>query len=115
MTKDEAIDAIVEAVHGFRGDTPRAVLRDAVRGVVDAMNGLPIVPVPMRLVCPECASLHIDVGEFATKPHHTHACQACGAVWRPAVPCTVGVRFLPGFKNGPDVAEDTGPGTGVRE
>lgn len=54
---------------------------------------------PMRLNCPECGELHVDEGEFATKPHHTHACQACGAVWRPAVVCTVGVRFLPGFKS----------------
>jgi len=56
-------------------------------------------PIPMRLVCPECKALHIDEGEFATKSHHTHACQECGNVWRPAVVATVGVRFLPGFKN----------------
>ena len=56
-------------------------------------------PVPIRLECPTCGELHIDEGEFATKPHHTHACQHCGAVWRPAVVATVGVRFLPGFKN----------------
>lgn len=31
--------------------------------------------------------------------HHTHACQHCGMVWRPAVVPTVGVYFLPGFKN----------------
>lgn len=58
------------------------------------------LPIPMRLRCPGCGELHIDVGEFATKPHHTHACQDCGEVWRPAVVCTVGVQFLPGFKNG---------------
>lgn len=57
-------------------------------------------PIPMRLTCPECKNLHIDVGEFATKPHHTHACQHCGNVWRPALVNTVGVQFLPGFKNG---------------
>jgi predicted RNA-binding Zn-ribbon protein involved in translation (DUF1610 family) len=56
-------------------------------------------PIPMRLPCPSCGELHIDEGEFATKPHHTHACQACGMVWRPAIVPTVGVRFLPGFKN----------------
>jgi rubredoxin len=56
-------------------------------------------PIPMRLVCPDCRALHIDEGEFATKVHHTHACQQCGAVWRPAVVATVGVRFLPGFRN----------------
>lgn len=58
-------------------------------------------PVPMRLACEGCGELHIDEGEFATKPHHTHACQKCGLTWRPAVVCTVGVRFLPGFKNAP--------------
>jgi rubredoxin len=58
-------------------------------------------PVPMRLTCPECQLLHVDEGEFATKPHHTHSCQGCGLTWRPAVVNTVGVRFLPGFKNKP--------------
>ena len=56
-------------------------------------------PIPMRIPCPRCAELHIDDGEFATKAHHTHACQHCGEVWRPAIVATVGVRFLPGFKN----------------
>lgn len=41
-------------------------------------------PIPMRLNCPACGELHIDEGEFATKIHHTHACQHCGMVWRPA-------------------------------
>ena len=61
----------------------------------------PPAPIPVRLECPACGELHIDEGEFATKPHHTHACQSCGAVWRPAVVPTVGVRFLPGFKDEP--------------
>jgi hypothetical protein len=56
-------------------------------------------PIPMRLCCEGCGELHIDEGEFATKPHHTHSCQHCGLTWRPAVVPTVGVRFLPGFKN----------------
>lgn len=55
--------------------------------------------IPMRLLCPECGELHIDVGIFETKPHRDHACQHCGAVWRPALVPTVGVRFLPGYKN----------------
>jgi rubredoxin len=63
---------------------------------------VPVVqPIPMRLHCPECSELHIDTGEFETKLHHTHACQHCGLVWRPAVVPTVGVRFLPGFKDAP--------------
>lgn len=56
-------------------------------------------PIPMLLWCPECRERHIDEGEFANKPHHTHACQHCGHVWRPAIVDTLGVRFLPGFKN----------------
>jgi rubredoxin len=55
--------------------------------------------IPMLLWCPECRARHVDEGEFATKPHHTHACQSCGHVWRPALVDTRGVRFLPGFKN----------------
>ena len=56
-------------------------------------------PVPMRLHCPECGELHVDVGEFEFKVHHTHSCQLCGATWRPCVRPTVGVQFLPGFRN----------------
>lgn len=56
-------------------------------------------PIPMFLTCPKCNVRHIDEGEFATKPHHTHSCQGCGLTWRPAVVATVGVAFLPGFKN----------------
>jgi hypothetical protein len=56
-------------------------------------------PIPMILTCPSCSYRHIDVGEFATKVHHTHACQHCGMIWRPAIVPTVGVQFLPGFKN----------------
>lgn len=60
-------------------------------------------PVPMLLWCPGCNQRHIDEGRFATDRHHTHACQSCGMVWRPALVCTFGVRFLPGF--GPEPAE----------
>ena len=56
-------------------------------------------PIPMLLWCPECGKRHVDVGDFATLKHHTHACQKCGHVWRPALVNTIGVRFLPGFKN----------------
>jgi uncharacterized Zn finger protein len=59
------------------------------------------VPIPMILTCPFCGERHIDEGIWTTKEHHTHACQHCGMVWRPAIPPTVGVQFLPGFKNKP--------------
>lgn len=56
-------------------------------------------PIPMRLPCPCCHAIHVDEPPFDQQPHHTHACQECGNVWRPALQPTVGVRFLPGFKN----------------
>lgn len=52
----------------------------------------------MRLTCESCGKLHIDVGDFATKPHKTHQCEHCGAVWQPARVNTIGVRFL--YENG---------------
>ncbi len=56
-------------------------------------------PIPMRLHCPSCGELHVDEGVWAAKVHYHHACQFCGEIWRPSVRATVGVRFLPGFKN----------------
>ena len=70
---------------------------DCVRGSGDAS-----APIPMVLHCPDCRARHVDAGEFATKPHHTHSCQVCGLTWRPAVVATVGVQFLPGFKDSAD-------------
>ena len=63
------------------------------------MNGY-----PMLVECDVCGgTVHRiwQLGDllWATREHHTHACQHCGHVWRPAVACTVGVRFLPGFRN----------------
>lgn len=55
--------------------------------------------IPMILTCPSCCARHIDEQEFADVPHHTHACQECGMVWRPAKVNTHGVQFLPGYKN----------------
>jgi hypothetical protein len=66
----------------------------------NSLQALVLSPVPMILRCHYCGMRHIDEGEFATKPHHTHACQHCGECWRPAIVPTVGVWFLPGFKNG---------------
>lgn len=58
-------------------------------------------PIPMIMFCPCCGERHIDEGEFATRVHHSHACQNCGMVWRPAIVSTTGVQFLPGFKSEP--------------
>ncbi len=56
-------------------------------------------PIPMLLWCPACGERHYDLGHWKTTPHHTHACQNCGMIWRPALVNTVGVVFLPGCKN----------------
>lgn len=61
----------------------------------------------MILYCPKCCKRHIDRGDFATKPHKEHACQGCGHVWKPARVATVGVEFLPGYKD-PDAGGYTG-------
>lgn len=62
--------------------------------------------VPMLLHCPLCNERHIDEQEFAEVAHHTHACQGCGHVWRPAKLNTHGVQFLPGFKNEAKASEE---------
>jgi len=56
--------------------------------------------VPLLLTCPLCGFRHVDEGEMATRLHHTHECYSCGMTWRPAMVSTVGVRHLPGFRNG---------------
>lgn len=62
-------------------------------------KGDPHATIPMILFCPN-GHRHIDEGAFAEHPHHSHACQECGIVWRPAKVNTHGVQFLPGYKNG---------------
>lgn len=87
--------------HTFVMGAGKCLHCDAVRLLIP-----PAVPIPMILHCPGvkadgtvCGARHVDVGIFATKHHHTHSCQMCGFTWRPAVVNTVGVQFLPGFKN----------------
>jgi len=73
--------------------------------------------IPMILTCPSCGERHIDEQDFVEVPHHTHACQGCGMVWRPAKVNTHGVRFLPGYANTDKlpsgVAEALGPEVGL--
>jgi hypothetical protein len=80
-------------------DTLCNVASLAARALDAALNPPPPEPVPMLLNCPDCGERHIDEDEFATKPHKDHSCQFCGRTWRPAVVPTVGVMFLPGYKN----------------
>lgn len=88
---------------------PRNALADRLEAerqpepIEQELSSVPIAvypPIPMLLWCPECGVRHVDKGKFATtKHHHTHACQHCGHCWRPAIVATVGVQFLPGFKD----------------
>lgn len=92
-------DALNDYVHAAAAEIRS--LRETIRemtAIAESRKESP-VPIPMLLWCPECGHRHIDVGEFETKVHHTHACQNCGHVWRPAIGATTGVKFLPGFKN----------------
>lgn len=77
----------------------QAYARDEVEAALTRERTKGTVPIPMLLWCPGCGERHIDEGEFATRVHTTHACQACGFVWRPAIVATIGMKFLPGFKN----------------
>lgn len=49
--------------------------------------------VPLHIYCPQCGDLHIDEGEWATRPHKTHQCQNCFHEWAPRAYVTVGVRL----------------------
>lgn len=74
----------------------------------------PDYTIPMILHCPECGERHIDEQKFAEVAHHTHACQGCGFVWRPAKVNTHGVRFLPGYRNDAAAQPEAGRGDGGR-
>lgn len=102
---DAAIAAAVKIVEDREirglGDVPNAiaVLLDDFTSQKRPQEPLQPEPIPMVLHCPDCGERHVDEGEFETKIHATHSCQTCGLTWRPAVVPTVGVRFLPGFRN----------------
>lgn len=48
----------------------------------EACKGAEAGPMAALLWCPFCNIQHIDEGEWATRPHHTHLCHACGEKWR---------------------------------
>lgn len=106
IRKDECPHVEIRPVPG-RPDWGRCVAcGDETFPLTDPAACTEDAPIPMLLWCPECGARHLDEGEFSTHPHHTHACQECGMVWRPAVVCTSGVRFLPGFRNEDAVPAD---------
>lgn len=106
LTRSQAEEMVGHMLIGVPEDSPD---QDAGSGLdapafrMIADKGESHETIPMILFCPN-GHRHIDEGEFATNAHHTHACQECGIVWRPAKVNTHGVRFLPGYRNDP-VAE----------
>lgn len=100
MTLDEAIESEEELTVDFktRGNHTEAERHQQLTEWLKELRELR-KPIPMTIYCPMCKARHLDEGKFETHPHHTHSCQTCGHTWRPAVVHTVGVQFLPGFKN----------------
>jgi hypothetical protein len=49
-------------------------------GIRDATE-LRAKPMPARLHCLKCGARHLDVGEWAKKPHRRHTCAMCGFKW----------------------------------
>jgi hypothetical protein len=86
----------IDALHGDISKL-RDLMEEHSRASKDAAREA-LATIPIRINCPECGELHVDEA-LKDKPHHTHACQGCGNVWRPSVRNTIGVRFLPGFKD----------------
>lgn len=99
---EEEQDCLRQARERVRGEDYFAMNRSA------QAHAAPVA-IPMHIYCPMCHTQHIDEGEWATRPHHTHSCQTCGHTWRPAVVCTTGVQFLPGFKNTATVTRKINP------
>lgn len=104
--------ALVDKHSGVRVASPPHSLNDhkwtcadplctAIHVIADLATGMAPESVALILVCPGCGERHVDKGRFAEKPHKVHACQHCGLPWQPALHETVGVRFLPGFKDEP--------------
>jgi hypothetical protein len=89
---------------GERAGAEVRELRGRVAALAAQAAGTVVSPVPMVLNCPACGARHVDRGEYASRPHHTHACQTCGVCWRPGVASTVGVQFLPGFRDDAEAA-----------
>lgn len=75
------------AEHGYKDIVDLSV------AVIAALEGHPRVlsPIPMHIHCPNCGARHVDEGEWATRPHRTHRCDACLHTWRPSDIPTVGL------------------------
>lgn len=122
LTRAEALEAEIKAMRDSSTEAPipyierRYPTRQDMRVEIARLSNLvriykPVGPVPLVMYCP-AGHPHVDEGEWATRPHKTHQCQAnvfgdcmcyhrekckciCGLEWRPAEFATVGVRARP--------------------
>jgi hypothetical protein len=76
-----------------------------VLGAIAESRGQADKPIPMVIYCPACQTVHIDEGEWATRPHKTHQCQKCKLEWRPYPYATVGVGDGEPSSAPPDIEE----------
>lgn len=93
LTRDELIKLMARQAH----TNPDLLLSSTVtvRGLITILEWAGVIAdtAPVEVVrheevldailhCPWCGLRHIDEGEWATRPHHTHECQGCGQEWR---------------------------------
>lgn len=93
--RDEALTQL-DVIRGQRrADAAAEVRATTERGSLLEIDGAGSAPEikPMVMDCPHCGTPHVDEGEWATRPHHTHECQndLCLLTWR-VEPYVCGVR-----------------------
>ena len=52
-----------------------------------------------NVICPRCFHPHIDLDEWAIKPHKTHLCQHCGNLFEGTYKAVSNPSFTSGFLN----------------
>lgn len=68
--------ALVEHAYHDITDLYEEVQR--LRAVAERLTRAYVAVAPREVMrCPHCNAQHIDIGEWASRPHHTHQCQHC--------------------------------------
>lgn len=84
-----SVEVMADLKHFLHGDgTERDVILMLLEQVARGLFDIPAPPSNQGIVdivthCPECGLLHLDEGEWRDRPHKTHLCAKCGALWRP--------------------------------
>lgn len=74
----------------FRTPKPPSSPMDFAPGTQEAIaRALARIP-RLTLWCPLCSALHVDTGEWASRPHRRHLCLDCGYLWTPSYFYTFG-------------------------